>query len=244
MPITQAIIAAAGLSTRLRPLTDTIPKPMLPVLDKPLLEWHVEQFKKHGVREFFFTLHYLPDVIRNYFGDGSTRGIHINYIVEPAPLGSASGLKLLEKKLPDRFYYIYGDVFSLMDYTAMADAYATKDKPLGMQRTKRSDDYADADVAELDEDDKFIAVHAKPHPEKYVDAHRMRGVFIFEKEICAYIPVGVYSDLATQVLPRVLAVGRNFYGYECEDYSKGIDTIEKLHEVEGYLRAHGIKQWW
>src|SRR3989338_9189883 len=68
--IKQAVILCAGLGTRLKPYTDTMPKAMLPVLGKPMLQWHVEQFKKHGVTEFFINLHYLPDVIKNYFGDG------------------------------------------------------------------------------------------------------------------------------------------------------------------------------
>jgi|SRR3989344_1329161 len=234
--IMQAVISAGGFGTRLKPFTDTAPKPMVPILGKPLLEWHVEQFKKHGVTEFFFTLHYLPEVIMDHFGDGSSRGIHIEYMIENTPLGSAGGIKLFEKKLDERFFYIYGDTFSLMDYSAMAQEYAKKRDPIGMQRMKKIDDYADADVAELDESGRFVAIHAKPHASKYPNAYRMRGSFILEKVICAFIPDGP-SDLAKQVLPAALAAGKNFYGYECDDYSKGIDTVEKLKEVEDYLRT-------
>ncbi len=212
---------------------------MVPILGKPLLEWHIEQFKKHGVTEFFLTLHYLPEVIREYFQDGSSRGVHIEYVVEAEPLGSAGGLKLVEKKLDTRFFYIYGDTFSLMDYSAMAQNYATRKDPLGMQRMKQTGDYADADVAELDENCRFVGIHAKPHSHIYKNAYRMRGVFILEKEICNFIPDGP-SDLAKQVLPAVLAAGKNFYGYECDDYSKGIDTVEKLREVESYLTTRGL----
>src|ERR1700722_16464989 len=97
--IKQAIIAAGGFGTRLRPYTDTVPKPMLPVLGKPVLEWSVEQFKKAGVTNFFFTLHYLPEVVMDYFGDGSKLGVKINYFIEKEPLGEAGAIKKLEPQL-------------------------------------------------------------------------------------------------------------------------------------------------
>ncbi len=76
------------MGTRLKPFTDTAPKPMIPVLGKPLLEWHVEQYKKHGVKDFIFSLGYLPQVVMDYFGDGSRFGVNISYHVETTPLGS------------------------------------------------------------------------------------------------------------------------------------------------------------
>lgn len=237
--ITQAVISAGGFGTRLRSFTNTAPKPMIPVLGKPILEWHIEQFKKHGVTNFLFTLHYLPEVITDYFGDGSSRDVKIDYVIEEKPLGSAGGIKLFQDKLRKRFYYIYGDIFSLMDYSAMAKNYATKESPFGMQRVKHTHNYSDADVAELDETCRFVGIHAKPHTEKYANAYRMRGAFILEKEICDYISEGA-SDLAKDVLPAVVAAGKNFYGYECDDYSKGIDTVEKLKEVGDYLRSKNI----
>ena len=242
--ITQAVVSAGGLGTRLRPLTDTMPKPMVPILDKPMLLWHVEQFKKYGVTDIFFTLHYLPEVVQDYFGDGSKFGVKVHYIVETTPLGSAGALKALEPKLDDRFYFIYGDTFSLMDYSAMAGVYATKENPVGMQRMKRTDDYADADVAELDDQGRFVTIHKKPHTTNYPNAYRMRGAFILDKKILSYVQKDTPADLAKDVLPRVIANGKNFYGYECDDYSKGIDTMEKLQEVESYLQKNNITPQW
>lgn len=245
MFIKQAVISAGGFGKRLKPFTDTMPKVMIPILGKPLLEWHVEQFKKHGVTEFFFTLHYLPQVVKDYFGDGTKHGAKMNYFVEEAPLGSAGALKALEPQLDDLFYYIYGDTFSLVDYTKMGASYAAKRDPIGMQRMKRTDDYADADVAELDNTERFVAIHKKPHGDaKYPNAYRMRGSFILDKRILAYVPDGAASDLAKDVLPQALADGKNFYSYECDDYSKGIDTEEKWREVEAELKKRGIAPWW
>src|SRR5271156_792666 len=102
--IKQAVILAAGLGTRLKPYTDTMPKPMIPILGKPMLQWHVEQFKKHGVTEFFFNLHYLPEVIKNYFGDGSKFGVKIHYFAEQEPLGTAGAIKEFESQLNDEVF--------------------------------------------------------------------------------------------------------------------------------------------
>ena len=130
--IKQAVILCAGLGTRLRPYTDTMPKPMIPILGKPMLEWHIMQFKKYGVQEFFINLHYLPDVITDYFGDGSRWGVKIHYHFEPEILGTAGGVKSFEKMLDDSFFLIYGDTFSLVDYGRMEDAWNEKKCAIGM----------------------------------------------------------------------------------------------------------------
>jgi len=242
--ITQAIIAAGGLGTRLRPMTDTIPKPMLPIYGRPLLEWQIEQFKKHGVQEFFLTLCYLPDVIMDYFGDGSMFGVKINYFVEKEPLGSAGAIKKFEDQLDETFYYLYGDIFSLMDYTKMSEVYAKKENHIGMQRMGRTDSYDDADVAELGADGRVVAIHGKPHSSMYPNAYRMRGSFVLDKKILSYIPVDTTFDFGKQLLPKMIAAGEHFYAYECNEYSKGIDTMEKMQEVELYLQEHKIAPWW
>lgn len=230
--ISHAVISAGGFGTRLVPYTDTTPKPMLPILGKPMLERNIEQFKKHGVTDFFLTLHYLPEVIMDYFGDGAKHGVKMHYFVEAEPLGTAGGIKKFEKDLGDRFYFMYGDMITLMDYTKMAEVYGKKDNPIGMQRMARTDDYADADVAELDENGRFVTIHRKPHTQKYQNAYRMRGSFIMERRILSFIPKNTAFDLGKQVLPAVVAAGENFYSYECDDYSKGIDTLEKYKEAE------------
>jgi NDP-sugar pyrophosphorylase family protein len=247
--ITQAIISAGGLGTRLRPTTDAMPKPMIPILGKPMLEWHVEQFRKFGVTEFFITLYYLPNVVKDYFGDGSKFGVRMHYFVEDEPLGTAGAIKEFASQLDNEFFYIYGDTFSLVDYGKMEKVWQEKSeiandnrkKPIGMQRVGRSDHYADVDVAEIDGDGRMIKIHPKPHVETYPNAYRLRGAAIFNKKVISYIPATGPYEIGKQLLPAVIAAGELFYGYECDDYSKGIDTIEKWHEVEEYLKKHNNK---
>jgi len=216
---------------------------MIPVLGKPLLEWHVEQYKKYGVKDFIFSLGYLPQVVMDYFGDGSRFGVHIAYHVETTPLGSFGYMPLLSG-LHDRFYFIYGDVFSLVDYGAMAAAYATKNAPMGIQRVGRTEERGNADLAELDHQGRFVDIHKKPHTKEYPNAYSLRGSFILERDIVSYVEEGKPADLAKDVLPKVIGDGKNFYGYECSDYSKGVDTMEKVQEVEAHLQEHGIAPWW
>jgi len=242
--IKQAIISAGGLGTRLRPLTDTMPKPMVPVLGKPTLEWDIRQFKKHGITEFFLTLHYLPNVVMDYFGDGSKCGVKIKYFIEEQPLGEAGAIKKFESHLDPLFFYIYGDMLTLMDYTNMAKAYEAKaahdERAVGMERVAKTDTYADADVVELDDEGRFAAMHAKPHTQEYPNAYRTRGSFILSKDLLRYIPDDKPLTLNKQIIPAAIADGKHFYAYESDDYSKAFDDTEKLQEVEAYLKKHAI----
>lgn len=234
--IKQAVILCAGLGTRFRPYTDNMPKVMIPILGKPMLEWHIIRFKECGVSEFFINLHYLPDVIRDYFGDGSKFGVKIFYNFEREILGTAGGLKKFGRFLDKNFFLIYGDIFSLVDYSKMEEVWNNKPNAIGMQRMQAVEFYGDADVAELNSKMMVISVHSKPHTRKYSNAYRMRGIFILNKRVLAYIPKDVYYEIGSQLLPDLVKNNEAFYSYECDDYSKGIDSIEKLKEAENFFK--------
>ena len=241
--ITQAIITAGGLGTRLRPLTEKVPKAMIPFGDEPLLRLNIEQFKKYGVREFFLTLQYLPEVITDYFGDGSKFGVRMNYFIETEPLGSAGGTKIFSDALGDAFFMIYGDIFSLVDYGRMAEYFRKLGDPIGVERVGLLGYRPDIDLAELDESMKFVKIHPKPHEALVADIKKlysMRGIFILNKKILDYIPENGQYEVDSQLLPGVVAEGENFYGYECDEYSKGIDTMEKYTEVQDYLKSKNL----
>lgn len=235
--IKQAIITAGGFGTRLRPLTLTVPKVMIPINGKPLLEHHVNQFKKHGVTEFFFTLHYLPDVITSYFGDGSEFGVKIHYFTEDKPLGTAGALRSFKDLLDDKFFYIYGDIFSLVNYSKMAEEFYEKRGAIGMQRVGRLGYRPDVDLADIDDSGRIVKIYPKPHvngrPE---NPYSMRGVFLLKKEVLGFVPENTEYDMGKQLLPDIVSKNLDFYGYECDDYSQGIDNMEKYQTVEEYLK--------
>ncbi len=235
--IRQACILCAGMGSRLKPFTDLAPKPMLPLLGVPMIELNIKRFRQFGVTDFFINLHYLPTVLRDYLGDGSRLGIRIHYHFEPELLGTAGGFKSFEDQLDDEFFLMYGDIFSNIDYGVMESMWRQKPRGIGMQTMIQSEDYADADIAELDEQGRLLAVHSKPHTTTYPNAFRMRGIFILRREILKYVPAGKYFEIGKHLLPKVVARGGSFFGYVSNDFSKGIDTIEKWKEVEKKLQA-------
>ncbi len=235
--ITQAVLLSAGLGTRLLPLTEDVPKVMLPIGGKPLLEWHIERLKSFGVSEFFINLFYLPEVVRNYFEDGSRWGVHIDYCLEePAIRGTAGGVKDFEGKLRGDFFVCYGDVFSRVDLGKMRDAFYSRPGAVGMTVVGDTDHPEDSDLVEVADDVRFIKIHPKPHsalPSRY---KAMRAAaFIFNERILGYIPANAYYEIDHQLLPDVLSKGEKFYGYETKEYLKDIGTMERYKQVEEYV---------
>jgi NDP-sugar pyrophosphorylase family protein len=244
--ITQVVITAGGKGERLKPLTDSMPKVMIPLTGppatqagamragRPLLEHHVEQFKKYGVNEFFFTLQYMPDKITEYFGDGSKWGIKTFYHIEKEPLGDMGGMKAFENKLHDEFFFTWGDMYSEVDYSRLADYYLNYPGAIGVERVAKTPYKSEADFVGLDEEKKLIAVYPKGGSAPLGPVFRLRGSTLFSKRILKYFPsAGPYSK--KELLSDFLKAGEEFYGYECDEYSKGIDTMEKYREVQDYL---------
>jgi NDP-sugar pyrophosphorylase family protein len=241
--IKQAVLLCGGLGTRLRPWTNIMSKQMIPIFGNPLTEWNIRQFKKHGITEFCINLYTQPEVMRGYLGDGSQWGVKITYNLEKEPPGVAGSVKQFEPHLDDEFFVIYGDMLSLVDYTNMEQAWREKSPgAMGMQRVQKLKDIKDADVVELAPDGNFAAIHPKPHAEgvEYPSAYRMRGVFILNKKILASVPTDRYYEIGRDLLPDIISRGEKFYGYECDDYSKGIDDVEKWREVETYIVKNNI----
>ena len=156
-PITQAVLLSAGLGTRLRDITKgEIPKVMVPLLGKPLLEYHLEDFKKIGVREFFINLHYLPGKITDYFGDGSKWGVKISYFHEtPEILGTAGGIKDFEKYLNENFFVIYADTFYQVNYQNISDLFFSLENPIGLGTVRITDHPEDSDLAVVGENNEI-----------------------------------------------------------------------------------------
>ncbi len=236
--IHQAVILSAGFGTRLEPVTrGKIPKVMVPLAGKPILEWHIERLREYGVNEFFINLFYLPDTIKNYFGDGSKWGVKIRYVLEePEIRGTAGGIKNFDGKLDENFFVIYGDVFNLIDFQKMEEAFFTKPDGVAMEVVGDNDHPHDSDLVEIDEQMKFLKIRPKPHatlPERY---KAMRAAaFIFKKEALQYIPTNTYYEIDHQLLPDLLSRGYIIYGYECGEYIKDIGTPERYREVGEYL---------
>jgi len=244
--ITQAVILCAGLGTRLRPLTDNIPKVMVPLGGKPLLEWHIEQLKKYGIRDFFINLHYLPEKIKNYFGDGGRFGVKITYSFEPEILGTAGGIKNFEDQIRDDFFVLYGDTFYKIDFAKVADFYFSRPEAIGLGTVRKTDHPQDSDLAVLGENDAVAEFLLKPHgkelPASLESADEsgprnywgMSAPYIFSKKVLEFIPSGKYYEIDHNLVPDLLKRGYKYYAYRLREgeFRKDIGTIERYNEVQ------------
>ena len=234
--ITQAVLLSAGFGTRLRPLTDTTPKAMLPLGGKPLLLWHIERLKSYAVSEFFINLFHLPETIRDYFGDGSKFGVKINYYIEPEIRGTAGGIREFAGKLRGDFFVCYGDVFNQVDFKKMTEYFYSKPEIIGMTVAGETDHPEDSDLAEVAADGQFTKIYPKPHKDLPATYKAMNAAaFIFNERILKYIPANAYYEIDHELLPDIILKGEKFYGYETKDYIKDIGTLERYKQVEEYI---------
>lgn len=232
--ITQAVILCAGLGTRLRPLTDRIPKAMIPLAGKPLLEHHIEHLKAQGISDFFINLHHYPDAIRNHFNDGSQFGVRITYSFEPEILGTAGGLKKFEQLLNDTFILLYGDMYNEIDFRNMAAAFEKK-KDAAVMIVVGEDHPWDSDLAEISSDFRIVAFYRKPHKALPVRFKTLLATYILRKRVLKYIPENAYWEFDHQLLPELLAEGEKVYTYEPDEYIKDIGAMERYEEVKTHL---------
>jgi len=240
--ITQAVILAAGLGTRLRPLTDTCPKPMLPINGKPLLEHIVVGLKAQGITDFIFNLHYLPEKITSYFGDGSRFGVSIRYVDETAGLSETAGaLKKMEPMLNDNFLFLYGDELHAFDFRPLAD-FHIRNNALATVVLKRSDIPQNGDIGEVDPvTRRVVAWHARPHAITDYGArlHVGGGLYALSKKILKYVPAGRPVKLDGEVFPAAMAANEPVFGWTTDEEILDIGTVEKYRYAEEWHKKRG-----
>lgn len=225
----QLVILAGGKGTRLG-LTD-IPKPMVSMAGKPLLERQIELVKDYGIDEVFILSGHLARVISDYFGDGSKWGVKIHHVVEPYPLGTAGALKLLEGRLTDRFLVFYGDVVMDFDIKAFEDFDIKRGGVATILVHPNSHPY-DSDLVEINEDFSVDSFLPKPHPENLIYRNLVNAaVYIMSPRVMDYIESEVYSDFGKHVLPRLLEQNQKIYAYQTAEYIKDMGTKDRFSAV-------------
>ena len=193
--------------------------------------------------DFFINLHYLYEPIKKYFGDGTKWDIRVHYSREPKILGTAGGVKQFESRLNDLFFVMYGDMFSLVNYSKMAAMFSSlPEDALGLMIVGRNDHPHDSDLVEVDNDLRFLKLHLKPHNRRDLPPtfRTLDAGYIFRKRILDYVPAEKYYEIDHQLLPDILARGEKFYGYETSDYLKDIGTMERYREVEKYAKKNQV----
>ena len=225
------VIIAGGKGTRIASVNSEIPKAMIPVCGKPIIEHEVELCKRYGFIDFLFIIGYMGEQISSYFGDGNKWGVKIEYYQETQPLGTAGALGYLKDKLNEDFFVFYGDTIVDFDMQTMLRYHQEKQAKATLFLHPNDHPY-DSDIVELDGEGRVVKFHNKPHPEGFVSKNIVNAaLFIFSPEILEQIEIGVKSHIEKNVLPRCLEAGMKLYGYVSPEYIKDMGTPSRYEAV-------------
>jgi len=225
----QALILAGGEGTRLRPLTSTVPKPVVPLVDRPFIAYMIEWLRGHGVDDVILACGFMADGVRDVLGDGSGLGVRLRYIEEPSPLGTGGALKFAEELLEDRFFMLNGDLLTDIDLTAQLEQH----ERTGARATLALMAVQDPSAYGLVRRESDLSVREfieKPNPDE-IDTNLVNaGAYILERPILeSMAPRGTRVSIERDVFPSL--VGQGLYGYEATGYWMDIGTPER------YLQA-------
>lgn len=240
----QAIIMAGGKGTRLASVTKNIPKPMVPIEGKPLLEYQIENLKENGVQNIILIIGHLGDVIKDYFGDGTEFGIHISYYVEETPLGTAGALAKIKDRLEDMFFLIFGDLFININYNRFLKFHQEKKALITLFAHPNSHPY-DSDIVITDNSDRVTGWSYKKdiRTEDYKNLVNA-GLYVLEKEVVDSICQIQMTkgeekvDLEKELIIPLISQSPVF-AYHSTEYVKDIGTPDRLTKVTAdYI--HGV----
>jgi mannose-1-phosphate guanylyltransferase len=224
----QAVILVGGEGTRLRPLTSTVPKPIVPLVDRPFLGYMLEWLKSHGVEDVVLSMGYLATAVRNVLGDGSAYGLRLRYVEEPDPRGTAGALKFAESLLDERFLMLNGDVLTDIDLTAqIAQHEATK--ATGTLALVPVEDPSAYGLVRLEGDNAVREFVEKPSPDQIDTNLISAGAYVLERSILDLVPPDRNISIEREIWPQL--VGDGLYGFPAEAYWLDIGTPER------YLRG-------
>ncbi|MCF2444413.1 HAD-IIIA family hydrolase [Dyadobacter sp. CY345] len=219
-----------------------LPKPMVSVAGKPLLEHQLLLLKRYGINDVIMLTGYLSEKIENYFGNGSQWGMQVRYCREDIPLGTSGALKQLEAILKERFLVLYGDVVMDFDIKRFQDFDAAAPS-LGSLIVHPNDHPYDSDLVERKGDiiTRFIS---KPHPDGLIYENLVNAaVYILSPEIFKFIDSSIASDFGKDIFPLILKQGGRLRAYSTPEYIKDLGTPDRLHKVEKDYTSGKVENW-
>jgi mannose-1-phosphate guanylyltransferase/phosphomannomutase len=227
----KAVIMAGGEGTRLRPQTSNLPKPMLPLVGRPMMEHIVSLLRRHGITDIVVTVAFLPNAIRSYFGDGSELGVRMVYATEESPLGTAGSVRNARDELTERFLVISGDVLTDIDLTSVI-AFHDKNQALATIALCSVEDPLEFGIVITREDGSIERFLEKPGWGQVFSDTINTGIYVLEPEIFDLIPEGQVVDFSGEVFPAALERGDPLFGYVADGYWEDVGTSA------AYLKAH------
>jgi mannose-1-phosphate guanylyltransferase/phosphomannomutase len=227
----KAVIMAGGEGTRLRPQTSNLPKPMLPLVGRPMMEHIVSLLRRHGITDIVVTVAFLPNAIRSYFGNGSELGVRMVYATEETPLGTAGSVRNARDELTERFLVISGDVLTDINLTAMIE-FHEKNNALATLALCAVENPLEFGIVITREDGSIERFLEKPGWGQVFSDTINTGIYVLEPEIFDVIPEGRAVDFSSEVFPTVLEAGAPLFGYVADGYWEDVGT------TAAYLKAH------
>jgi mannose-1-phosphate guanylyltransferase len=235
----QAVILVGGEGTRLRPLTSTVPKPVVPLVDRPFIAFMLEWLRQHGIEDVIMSCGFLATSVRNVLGDGSGLGIRLRFVEEPDPRGTAGALKFAESMLDERFLMLNGDVLTDIDLTAQIAQHERSGARATLALVPVEDPTAYG-LVRLAEDRSVSDFVEKPSPDSIDTNLISAGAYVLERDVLELVAPERNVSIEREVWPRL--IGEGLYGFPAESYWLDIGTPERYLQgtfdiIEGNVRT-------
>lgn len=228
----KAVVMAGGEGTRLRPMTSSMPKPLLPVANRPIMEHVLRLLKRHGLSETVVTVQFLASLVKNYFGDGEELGMELTYANEEKPLGTAGSVKNAEEALKDdAFLVISGDALTDFDLTDLIRFHKEKGALVTVCLT-RVPNPLEFGITIVDEEGKVERFLEKPTWGQVFSDTVNTGIYVMEPEVFNYVDPDVPVDWSGDVFPQLMKEGRPIFGYVAEGYWEDVGTHESYVKAQ------------
>lgn len=226
-----AVILSGGLGSRLKPFTEVIPKPLLPIGEKAVLEIQIERLKHYGFTNIYLATNYKSDYIENFFGDGSKYGVKLKVSREDIPLGTAGPVKLLSTELKEPFIVMNGDILTLLDFGALYDFACTNDSLLTISTKEMITPFQFGNI--FTEGDKVTGIEEKPN----IKTNILAGIYVFKSELLDFIPNNKYYGMDT-LIRDMIAKQSPITHYPIREYWLDIGRIEDYNTAQDIYKKH------
>jgi len=220
----QVILMVGGLGTRLRPLTENTPKPMLKVGNKPILQTIVEKFAEYGYTNIVMCVNYKSHIIQDYFGDGSNFGVNIEYILEEQRMGTAGALSLLKEKPTEPFFVMNGDLLTNVNFEHLHDFHISNNS-MGTMCVREYDFQVPYGVVNID-GSHILSIEEKPTHKFFVSA----GIYMLSPDVLEYIPENQFYDMPT-LFEKIISEKQNAISFPLREYWLDIGRIEEYKKA-------------
>ncbi len=221
----KVVLMAGGLGTRLHPLTQKIPKPMIHVGDKPILETIISSFKQYGFHDFILSVNYKAQILRDYFGDGSRFGVSIEYVYEEKRMGTAGALSLMRGKFKEPFFVMNGDLLTNVNFEHFLDFHLANEAIATMAVREHEYQIPYGVVHQVDQ--KIVSIVEKPVQKFFINA----GIYLLNPEVVELIPHNVFFDMPS-LFEILINQEKNPISFPIREYWLDIGRLEELEKAQ------------